>query len=319
MKNIFKILFSGLFLLAASADAVLTHVQANAVVDTRDYVLEIGSPYGSSECNPALGPHTYSWRSSVSCSMIDPLFEQDGTIFRDCTGFSSTGTDPLGGTQNSVTLFLTNVVSSLDWQWNSAYWVTWSISGMGTLQSTYPASGGWYNEGQSYLLRSQPQSGWLFTGWGGGASGGSSATNLDYTATTPTNLVASFSDDPDGDGLINNDEWALGADPWNSDTDSDGFDDKTEADYGLSPTTDSSGLVDYISENDSAFGLYPSNAVLDVAVGQMVIETADGTATLNLQLEESDDLVTWTNAGPPEVWSWPVDGEKKFFRVRSAK
>ncbi len=67
------------------------------------------------------------------------------------------------------------------------------------------------------------------------------------------------------------------------------------------------------------FGLYSSNVVLDVAVGQILLETDGGNASLNLQLEQSGDLQVWTNAGAVLEWVLPVDGEKKFYRVRSRK
>ncbi|VGO22028.1 InlB B-repeat-containing protein [Pontiella sulfatireligans] len=162
--------------------------------------------------------------------------------------------------------------------------------------------------------------GWLFTGWSGDASSDHTQTDVLVLMDALSKAVlANYSDDPDGDGLHNTNEWAVGANPWISDTDGDGFDDLLEFDHNWNPTVSDLWAVDYIAANGGAFGLYPSNAVLDIAVGQMLIETSGGTATLSLQLEESGDLVTWSNAGPPEVWSRPVDGEKQFFRVRSSK
>jgi hypothetical protein len=77
--------------------------------------------------------------------------------------------------------------------------------------------------------------------------------------------------------------------------------------------------VTYIQNNDDTFGLYPSNAVLDVAMGEMLLDVVGTEAALSLQLEASDDLQSWTNAGPAKIWSWTVGGDKKFFRVRSSK
>ena len=77
--------------------------------------------------------------------------------------------------------------------------------------------------------------------------------------------------------------------------------------------------IDYITANGSGFNLYPSNVVLDVAMGQILLGTTGGNATLTLQLEESGDLVTWTNAGDAVEWIWPGDGDKQFFRVRSGR
>ena len=78
--------------------------------------------------------------------------------------------------------------------------------------------------------------------------------------------------------------------------------------------------TDYITNNSETFGLYPSNVVLDVAVGQMLLTTTNGEALLSLQLEQSSDLISnsWTNAGDAVEWVLPVDLNKHFFRVRSA-
>ena len=66
------------------------------------------------------------------------------------------------------------------------------------------------------------------------------------------------------------------------------------------------------------YDLYPSNSVLDLSIGQVGFEVgSDDTAWLSLQLEESMDLVTWTNAGDEVIWSIPVDQSNAFYRVRA--
>ena len=152
-------------------------------------------------------------------------------------------------------------------------------------------------------------------GWSGDAFGTNEAFMM---MTEPRAVMATFSDDADGDGLSNNKETTLGSDPWNSDTDGDGFDDKLEVDNGGSPTVSDQWRVDYIHNNGGDFDLYPSNVVLNVEIGQILLKTDGGIATLNLQLKESDDLVSWTNSGLPQVWSEDIGSEKKFFRVRSS-
>ncbi len=162
--------------------------------------------------------------------------------------------------------------------------------------------------------------GWLFMGWSGDAT-------TDYTGTNTVVLMdslsksvtANFSEDADGDWLLNSNEWAIGSNPRMSDTDGDGFDDGFEVGKGLNPTNDDSDVLGYISDRGEVFGLYSSNVVLDVAVGQVLLETEGGNASLNLQLEQSEDLQVWTNAGAAVEWVLPVDGDKKFYRVRSGK
>jgi hypothetical protein len=174
----------------------------------------------------------------------------------------------------------------------------------------------WYGKDTEQILTATPDAGWLFMGWSGAASGTNEAFVM---MSEPQSITATFSDDADGAGLSITEEATYGSAPWKSDTDGDGFDDAFEVAQCLNVTNDSSAVVDYIQNNDSTFGLYPSNVVLDVAVGHMLLETASGNANLNLQLEQSEDLQSWTNAGAAVEWILPVGSEKQFFRVRSGK
>ncbi|HKL20889.1 MAG TPA: hypothetical protein VJ904_03740, partial [Tichowtungia sp.] len=106
--------------------------------------------------------------------------------------------------------------------------------------------------------------------------------------------------------------------PWMTDTDGDEFDDLFEFNNGLSPTVDSSAFLTHIQDSPETYGFYTSNAVLDLAVGQVALNIEGTTARLQLQMEQSDDLGTWTNAGEAVEWTMPVEREKKFLRVRSA-
>lgn len=124
--------------------------------------------------------------------------------------------------------------------------------------------------------------------------------------------------DADGDGLRDEDERNLyGTDPFNADTDGDGLDDGLEVRLGLDPSRHDGELLAYIETHSDRFGLYPSNAVLDVAVGQLLFGVTNGTATLGLHLQQTDDLVTWTNAGEVVEWTIPADAPVQFLRVRA--
>lgn len=129
-------------------------------------------------------------------------------------------------------------------------------------------------------------------------------------------LVHELAHDDDGDGLTDYTEINTGTNPHNADTDGDKFSDGFEVANGYNPTNSHNAMVDFIRNNGGTFGLYESNAVLDVAVGEILLETSGGNADMTLQLLKSDDLVTWTNAAPPVDWSLPVDVDKQFFRVR---
>ena len=130
-------------------------------------------------------------------------------------------------------------------------------------------------------------------------------------------LVHELAHDGDGDGLTDYLETIHGTDPHKGDTDGDHFGDGFEVANGYNPTNSHNAMVDFIRNNGGTFGLYESNVVVDVAVGQMALETSGGMADLSLQLMKSDDLATWTNAAPPVEWSIPVETNQQFFRVRA--
>ena len=305
---------------ALSASAAQTAMEVIQTVDTRDYILTVTSPYGE-VVYPEGGVSTNSWHSMVySGATGSPEYESSGTTLHSLFGFSGEGIDPASGAGESAYVKLTNVTSTLTWSWNNVYRVTWTAYGFGEIQPinmAYSGSGAWCTEGVTNHLRAVAGYGWLFTDWSGDATGGPSASNLYFAATAPMSLVASFSDDPDGDGLKNTNEWAVGANPWMADTDGDDFDDLFEFNNGLSPIRDSSAFLTHIQDNPESYGLYTSNAVLDVAVGQVALNIDGTTARLRLQMEQSEDLVTWTNAGDAVEWTMSVDGSKKFLRVRS--
>ncbi len=124
--------------------------------------------------------------------------------------------------------------------------------------------------------------------------------------------------DSDGDGLNDGEEVDThGTNPLGADTDSDTFSDGQEVAHGGNPLVNDYWRIDHIRNNGSEYDLYPSNSVLEISIGQAGFEVTNGTAWLALQLEESTDLVTWTNAGDEVIWSIPVDLSNAFYRVRS--
>ena len=242
----------------------------------------------------------------VNCSVEDVT---NGQTNYTCTGWAMTGSTPASGSTNSFSFTITtNTV--LTWNWATNYWLDVTVAGSGSVNQV----DGFCAKDSEQTLTATPETGWLFMGWSGAAAG---TNNTSVTMDSPKAVTATFSDDADGDGLTNTEEAAAGSNPWKADTDGDGFDDAFEIAQGLSPTTDNSALANYVASREDTFGLYTSNAVTDVAVGQVALGMNGSNAVLRLQLEESEDGTAWTNAGPPETWSWPVAGDRKFFRVRS--
>ena len=266
--------------------------------------LTIASAYGYPV--PAVGIHDFFVGDVVTCQVASVT---DSLTNYSASGWTAAGHNPSDGIGDQVALTLSGD-TELTWNWQTNYWLDVSVSGSGSVNQ----ASGWYEKDEVLELVPTPASGWLFMGWSGDAAGDGTAL---LTMSRPRSVTAVFSDDADGDGLTNDEEAALGSDPWKTDTDGDGFDDAFEVAQGMSPTNDNSAVVSYIANHASTFALYPSNAVLDVALGQLLLETAGGNAALNLQLETSADLVTWTNAGEAVEWTLPVEGNVQFFRVRA--
>jgi hypothetical protein len=256
---------------------------------------------------PAVGIHDYFVGDVVTCQVASVT---DSLTNYSASGWTATGHNPAVGSGNQAVLTLAGD-TELAWNWQTNYWLDITVSGSGSVD----VAEGFFSKDSEQTLTVTPDSGWLFMGWHGDASG---TNDVPVIMSEPKAVLAVFSDDADGDGLLNSNETAIGSNPWKTDTDDDGFDDAFEVAQGLSPTNSNSALVSYIASHDGTFGLYPSNALLDVAVGQIAFATVGGNAYLNLQLEQSDDLVIWTNAGEAVEWTMPVDGDKKFLRVRSA-
>ena len=107
----------GLLLLGAGAASAETGSgSATAGLDTRDYTLAMASAHGTPV--PAVGTNTYAWQSAVTCSVNSAVSE--GGINYTCTGWVGTGAIPAtGATNNTGAILLTNIVSSLAWQWQA--------------------------------------------------------------------------------------------------------------------------------------------------------------------------------------------------------
>lgn len=86
-----------------------------ALTDTRDYTLEVISPYGSPD--PAVGTHRYAWRATVNAA-VEPTVTVGGRTYV-CTGWTGTGSVPASGTTNQTGDFiLTELSSSIRWEWS---------------------------------------------------------------------------------------------------------------------------------------------------------------------------------------------------------
>ncbi|MEE9367839.1 MAG: SUMF1/EgtB/PvdO family nonheme iron enzyme [Pontiella sp.] len=85
------------------------------VFDSRDYSLSVASAYGLPV--PEVGNSVYAWKSTVACS-VEAMVNGGGTNYT-CIGWAGTGNVPVSGNSNSVMVVLSNLTSSIIWNWVS--------------------------------------------------------------------------------------------------------------------------------------------------------------------------------------------------------
>ena len=94
------------------------------------------------------------------------------------------------------------------------------------------------------------------------------------------------------------------------DTDGDGVGDNADVHPGFNDAE----LTTYLSNNNYAktFG------IIDARAGSTLITVSNGVATVELEMEESDDLQTWTEIDGSTSMDIPADASVKFFRFKMA-
>lgn len=115
--------------------------------------------------------------------------------------------------------------------------------------------------------------------------------------------------DTDGDGLSDYDELEThGTDPTLTDSNGDGFGDGVIFNSGLSLSTDYSALSQDLLSRQK-----------DLRIGSKISSVANNVATLQVLLEESEDLESWTERQTIDLSVPMQDGETtKFFRYKMA-
>lgn len=136
------------------------------------------------------------------------------------------------------------------------------------------------------------------------------------------NFVVISGNDSDGDGLLDSvetntgvylSESNAGTDPNNADSSGDGLSDGYVVSAGFDPNTDYSALLSAGAMN--ARGYYSSAQMVDARAGSVGIVRDGTTANLELQIQRSVDLETWT-AHEGDRITVPMDmtGDQQFFR-----
>ena len=144
--------------------------------------------------------------------------------------------------------------------------------------------------------------------------GDTDADGLSDSAEINTYLTNPTLADTDSDGLSDGDEINThSSDPNGSDTSGDGLSDGYVVTAGFEPNTDYSALL---SENAmNVRGYYSSVQLVDARAGSVGIVRDNNTATLQLQIQRSDDLSTWTSTSEDLIEAeLPMQQGKRFFR-----
>ena len=134
-----------------------------------------------------------------------------------------------------------------------------------------------------------------------------------YTAASPISLIASPDSDSDGvtnafDIYPNDSSQTLG-----TDSDGDGIDDHVDA----FPSAASAAVtIMKLTEN----GYAKMSDISDLREGSVMIEVIDGIATLDLEMEVTNNLDSdsWTEVDGAATMSIPADTSTKFFRFKMA-
>lgn len=109
--------------------------------------------------------------------------------------------------------------------------------------------------------------------------------------------------DSDNDGILDNDEVAIGTNPFNEDTDGDGFTDFEEIYFGLDPLSDSRPTIQAITTNRDEPTI---NAVLPDESEWHVEWHASTDPKVTYTLQFVEDVRTWSSNGTGVVHSYPV-------------
>jgi hypothetical protein len=167
-----------------------------------------------------------------------------------------------------------------------------------------------YSAGAVVTLTAAPSSGYLFDSWSGDASGSSNALqiNMDRHRTITAQFVEDGNDD-DEDGLSNFEELiTYNTNPSVKDSSGDGLSDGEIVAIGLDPNYDYSSLVGLIDPQVESPRSIPTK--IKIVNGNVVL-------SLEIQLERSNDLTTWTQEPAEEIsFEIPITADQEFFRFK---
>ncbi len=166
-------------------------------VDSRDYLLTVASDHGTPD--PPVGTNALAWRATVTGTVDQAV--QAGGASNDCAGWVGTGSVPASGsTADTGPVVLTNLHSSITWQWDASYLMDLTAGPNGSVNDG--AVNGWHADGTQLTIQATPDAYCAFTHWSGDVPAGSERSG---NGPSPHGNVfghgLSLLGDLDGDGL----------------------------------------------------------------------------------------------------------------------
>ena len=308
--------------------------------------LEVDSPCGDPE--PSIGLNPIASGSVVTCSV--PQTVSTGQTNFACSGWIGSGDVPESGASNSTGPFTLTQDSTISWQWEvDGYALNLWIEGNGACNQYSD----FYAMDEQLELTATPEEGWLFVEWTGDLTGDYTSQSTNLVMNAVKNITAVFSDDADGDGILNTNEYVYGTSPRKADSDGDGMDDRFELFVcktdPTTPDTDGDGVNDraelyvyltdpFAKDSDSdgfddgfevATGYNPASDESTPDLFSMIKPAVEvqfcSTSNVSYRIEATATLSNaWTtiesgivNEGPVVKRLYSVESQpNRFFRVR---
>ena len=171
-----KFLIIGSLLLVGSSHAATGAGSTTFAADMRDYTLVVASEHGSP--SPSIGTNSiYCWHSQVNCSVVENGW--------NCTGWSGTSSIPSDGGTTNVTATLTNLSSSITWNWREAKTYTVTYDAKGGVVS--PASNSVTYAANYGTLPTPTRTVYTFDGWWSGDNGTGTEVTSETMVSTASN------------------------------------------------------------------------------------------------------------------------------------
>ena len=227
-------------------------------------------------------------------------YDSDNDDFTDSDEVNEYGTDPSDPSSYPT--------------WN----VTININGDGTVD---PSTGA-YKRGTNITFTATEGTGYLLTGWYGDLLSDPVTRTLSTNIVLSTNLnvIATFSDDADGDSLSNTLENQLGSNPWQLDSDGDGIDDPTEVSmtnmvFTFDPTVNSGDEMNRLQNALDQIPGVMGDTMMELRGGEVSITIDSNTATIEIPVEASmDNFTNWINMDSITI-TRPTTNDVEFFEL----